>query len=165
MSDRIKHILFVCTGNICRSPFAEGLLKRLAQKNGLDDLVADSAGLLALPGNSATGLAQKVAAEYDVDLSRHIAKSAKEDIVNRSDLILVMENSHVKNLLDAFPEAEDKVFLIRRFARFGSKDRGIADPYGLNYDAYRFCFLDIQDGVSGLAEYLSGRNSSERAYL
>ncbi|MBU4344749.1 MAG: low molecular weight protein arginine phosphatase [Desulfobacteraceae bacterium] len=165
MSDRIKHILFVCTGNICRSPFAEGLLKRLAQKNGFDDIVADSAGLLALPGNSATGLAQKVAAEYDVDLSRHIAKSAKEDIVNRSDLILVMENSHVKNLLDAFPEAEDKVFLIRRFARFGSKDRGIADPYGLNYDAYRFCFLDIQDGVSGLAEYLSGRNSSERAYL
>jgi protein-tyrosine-phosphatase len=74
MSDRIKHILFVCTGNICRSPFAEGLLKKLAQKNGLDDIVSDSAGLLALPGNSATSLAQKVAAEYDVDLSRHMAK-------------------------------------------------------------------------------------------
>ncbi|MFH1581963.1 MAG: low molecular weight protein arginine phosphatase [Pseudomonadota bacterium] len=165
MSDRIKHILFVCTGNICRSPFAEGLLKKLAQENGLDDIVTDSAGLLALPGNSATGLAQKVAAEYDIDLSLHIAKPATEDIVNRSDLILAMENSHVKNLLDAFPEAEGKVSLIRRFARFGSKDRGVADPYGLNYDAYRFCFLDIQDGVSGLAEYLSGRNSSERAYL
>ncbi len=155
MSDRIKHILFVCTGNICRSPFAEGLLKKLAQKNGLDDIVADSAGLLALPGNSATGLAQKAAEEYDVDLSGHIAKSIKEDIVDRNDLILVMEYSQAKELLDAFPEAEDKVFLIRRFARFGSKDRGIADPYGLNYDAYRFCFLDIQDGVSGLAEYLS----------
>ncbi|HUV51149.1 MAG TPA: low molecular weight protein arginine phosphatase [Anaerolineae bacterium] len=162
MSDRIKHILFVCTGNICRSPFAEGLLKKLAQKNGLDDIVADSAGLLALSGNSATSLAQKVAAEYDVDLSRHMAKSAKQDIINRSDLILAMENSHVKNLLYDFPEAEDKVFLIRRFACFGSKDRGIADPYGLNYDAYRFCFLDIQDSVSGLAEYLSGRNGSEK---
>jgi len=154
MSDPIKHILFVCTGNICRSPFAEGLLRKLAQENGLDDIVADSAGLLALSGNSATGLAQKVAAEYDVDLSRHMAKSVKENIVNRSDLILAMENSQLKNLLDAFPEAKDKVSLIRRFARFGSKDRGVADPYGLNYDAYRFCFLDIQDGVSGLAEYL-----------
>ncbi|MDO9565307.1 MAG: hypothetical protein Q7J15_00970 [Candidatus Desulfaltia sp.] len=154
MSDPIKHILFVCTGNICRSPFAEGLLRKLAQENGLDNIVADSAGLLALSGNSATGLAQKVAAEYDVDLSQHMAKSAKEDIVNKSDLILVMENSHLKNLLDAFSEAEGKVFLIRRFARFGSKDRGVADPYGLNYDAYRFCFLDIQDSVSGLAEYL-----------
>ena len=155
MSDRIKHILFVCTGNICRSPFAEGLLKKLVQKNRLDDIVADSAGLLALPGNSATGLAQKVAEEYDVDLSGHIAKSIKEDIADRNDLILVMEYSQAKELLDAFPEAEDKVFLIRRFASFGSKDRGIADPYGLNYDAYRFCFLDIQDSVSGLAEYLS----------
>ncbi|MDI6688450.1 MAG: low molecular weight protein arginine phosphatase [Desulfobacterales bacterium] len=159
MSDRIKHILFVCTGNICRSPFAEGLLKKLSQENGLDNIISDSAGLLALPGNSATALAQKVAAEYDVDLSGHMAKSVKEDIVNRSDLILAMENSHVKNLLDAFPEAEDKVFLIRRFASFGSKDRGVADPYGLNYDAYRFCFLDIQDGVSGLAEYLDTQGS------
>jgi len=91
MSDWIKHILFVCTGNICRSPFAEGLLKKLVQKKRLDDIVADSAGLLALTGNSATGLAQKVAAEYDVDLSSHIAKSVKEDILDRSDLILVME--------------------------------------------------------------------------
>jgi protein-tyrosine phosphatase len=153
MSGRIKHILFVCTGNICRSPFAEGLLKNLVQKKGLDDIIIDSAGLLALPGNSASGLAQKVAAEYDVDLSGHIAKSVKEDIIAGSDLILVMENSHAKDLLDAFPEAEDKVFLIRRFARFGSRDRGVADPYGLNYEAYRFCFLDIQDCVSGLAEY------------
>ena len=57
MSDRIKHMLFVCTGNVCRSPFAEGLLKQPAQKSGLDDIVTDSAGLVALPGNSATGLA------------------------------------------------------------------------------------------------------------
>ncbi len=162
MSSRIKHILFVCTGNICRSPFAEGLLKKLIQKKGLDDIVIDSAGLLALPGNSASSLAQKVAAEYDVDLSGHIAKSIKEDIVDRSDLILVMEHSHAKELLDAFQEAEGKVFLIRRFARFGSKDRGVADPYGLNYEAYRFCFLDIQDSVSGLAEYLSTGQALDR---
>ncbi|MCJ7616204.1 MAG: low molecular weight protein arginine phosphatase [Desulfobacterales bacterium] len=155
MANTIKHILFVCTGNICRSPFAEGLLKKLVQKKGVDDIVADSAGLLALPGNSASGLAQKVAAEYDVDLSGHIAKSVKEDIVDRSDLILVMENSHIKNLLNDFPEAEGKVFLIRRFARFGSKNRGVADPYGLNYEAYRFCFLDIQDCISGLAGHSS----------
>jgi len=154
MANTIKHILFVCTGNICRSPFAEGLLKKLVQKKGVDDIVADSAGLLALPGNSATGLAQKVAAEYDVDLSGHIAKSVREAILDRSDLILVMEKAHGESLLDAFPEADGKVFLIRHFAGFGSRNRGIADPYGLNYEAYRFCFLDIQDCVSRLAEYV-----------
>ena len=158
MADRIKNVLFVCTGNICRSPFAEGLLRKLIKKRGPADIVSDSAGLLALPGNSASDLAQKVAAEYDVDLSSHIAKSVKEDIVDRSNLILVMENSHAKTLLDAFPEAKDKVFLIRYFARFGSKNRGIVDPYGLNYEAYRFCFLDIHDCVSGLADYVSERS-------
>jgi len=140
-------------GNICRSPFAECLLKKLVQKKGVDDIVADSAGLLALTGNSASDMAQKVAAEYDVDLSGHIAKSVKEDIVDRSDLILIMEKAHAKSLLDAFPKAEGKVFLIRHFAGFGSRNRGIADPYGLNYEAYRFCFLDIHDCVSRLAEY------------
>ena len=154
MSDKIKHILFVCTGNICRSPFAEGLLKKLVQKKEIDDIVADSAGLLALPGNSATGLAQKVAAEYDVDLSGHAAKYVEKNIVDKSNLILVMENAHAKNLLTAFPEAEGKIFLIRHFAGFGSKNRAVADPYGLNYEAYRFCFLDIQDCISGLAGYL-----------
>jgi hypothetical protein len=53
--------------------------------------------------------------------------------------------------------AADKVFLIRHFARFGSRNRGVADPYGLNYDAYRFCFLDIEDAVLGLLEFLSIR--------
>jgi len=143
----------VCKGNICRRPFAEGLLKKLVQKKGVDDIVANSAGLIALPGNSASSMAQKAAAEYDVDLSGHIAKSVKENIVDRSDLILVMEKAHGESLLDAFPEAEGKVFLIRHFAGFGSRNRGIADPYGLNYEAYRFCFLDIQDCVSRLAEY------------
>ncbi len=72
-----------------------------------------------------------------------------------SDLILVMEKSHEDTLLANFPEATGKAWLIRHFARFGSKSRGIADPYGLEYDAYRFCFLDIEDAVSGFIEFLS----------
>ena len=68
-----------------------------------------------------------------------------------------MENFHKEALLTDFPMATDKVFLIRHFARFGSRNRGVADPYGLNYDAYRFCFLDIEDAVLGLLEFLSIR--------
>ncbi len=90
MSDRIKHILFVCTGNICRSPFAEGLLKKLAQKNGLDDIVADSAGLLALPGNSVTGLAQKVAVETVFQVWQNICLTKK---FNPQAAVLCNKNS------------------------------------------------------------------------
>ena len=157
MARQIANILFVCTGNICRSPLAQGLFTKVVAQNGLKGLTADSAGVLALPGNSATYLAQRVAAEYGVDLAEHEAKSVSKDLVAWSDLILVMEKSHEDALLGGFPEAAGKVLLIRYFARFGSRRRGIADPYGLDYEAYRFCFLDIEDAVSGLVEYLSGR--------
>jgi len=148
------NILFVCIGNICRSPFAQGLFTKLVRQEGHKGFHAESAGLLALPENSATFLAQKVAAEHNVDLAGHKAKRLSQELVDRSELILVMEKSHKDELLADFPEAADKTFLIRRFARFGSRSRGVADPYGLQYDAYRFCYLDIEDAVSGLMEFL-----------
>jgi protein-tyrosine-phosphatase len=155
MSQHPSNILFVCLGNICRSPFAQGLFKKLADQKEHKGVHAESAGLIALPGNSATFLAQKVATEYGVDLTEHQAKLVSENLVTGSDLILVMENSHKEALLTDFPMAADKVFLIRHFARFGSRNRGVADPYGFNYDAYRFCFLDIEDAVLGLLAFLS----------
>ena len=154
MESKINKILFVCTGNICRSPFAEGLFRRLELAEGLEGVSADSAGILALHGNSATYMAQQVAAEYQVDLSGHRAKSVSKNLVIGSDLILVMEKSQENALLSLFPEASGKTSLIRHFARFGSRCRGIADPYGLTYEAYRFCFLDIEDAVTGLVEFL-----------
>ena len=122
---------------------------------GLKGISADSAGILALSGNSATHMAQRVAAEYHVDLGGHKAKFVSKDLVAESDLILVMEKSQEKSLLSLFPEASEKILLIRHFACFGSRTRGIADPYGLAYEAYRFCFLDIEDAVTGLVEFLS----------
>ncbi len=67
MNKQISNILFVCIGNICRSPFAQGLFTKLVRQEGHKGFYAESAGLLALPGNSATFLAQKVAADHGVD--------------------------------------------------------------------------------------------------
>ena len=154
MAIQIKHILFVCAGNICRSPFAEGLLKALVAEKKLEGIVADSAGLVALPGNLATALAQRVATEYGVDLSGHQAKLVSQNLMVWADLVLAMEPSHKETLRAAFPVASGKVLLLRHFGRYGSRGRGILDPYGLEYEAYRFCFLDIQDAVLGLVTYL-----------
>lgn len=144
----------MCIGNICRSPFAQGLFIKLMREEQQKSFQAGSAGLLALPGNSVTFLAQKVAAEHGVDLAEHKAKRLSQKLVDWAELILVMEKSHKDELLADFPEATDKTFLIRHFARFGSRNRGIADPFGLQYDAYRFCYLDIEDAVLGLVDHL-----------
>lgn len=155
MNKQISNILFVCIGNICRSPFARELFTKIVRQEGHNNFRAKSAGLLALPGNSATFLAQKVAIERGVDLSRHEAKRISQKLVDWSELILVMEKFHKDELLADYPEAADRTYLLRRFARFGSRNRGIADPYGLEYDAYRFCYLDIEDAVFGLVDYLT----------
>ena len=107
-----------------------------------------------MPGNSATYMAQQVAEEYAVDLTEHKAQPVSKDLVNWSDLIMVMEKSHQDSLFTQFPEVADKIRLIRHYARYGSRNRGIADPYGLDYEAYRFCFLDIEDAVAGLIKSL-----------
>ena len=90
MNKQISNILFVCIGNICRSPFAQGLFTKLVRQEGHKGFHAESAGLLALPENSATFLAQKVAAEHNVDLAGHKAKRLSQELVDRSEMILVM---------------------------------------------------------------------------
>ena len=94
---------------------------------------------MALPGNSATYMALQVTEEYAVDLTEHKAQPVSKNLVNWSDLIMVMEKSHQDSLFTQFPEAADKTKLIRHYARYGSRNRGIADPYGLDSDFLRVC--------------------------
>ena len=132
LTGKFENFLFVCLGNICRSPFAEGLFRELAVQKKPTGLRARSAGLIALPGNSATYMAQRVAVEYAVDLADHQAQPVSQDLMDWADLILVMEKSHQDSLLNLYTETTDKIQLIRHYARYGSRKRGIADPYGLN---------------------------------
>jgi protein-tyrosine phosphatase len=151
------NILFVCTGNICRSPMAEGILKKLLHDARLEQISAASAGVCALPGNPASSLARRVAAENGVDLSKHRARPVSSDIMDQSDLVLAMEPSHRHDLIASYPEARNRIFLARCFADTGSSPRSVADPYGLRYESYRFCYLDLEDAVRGLVHHLKRR--------
>jgi protein-tyrosine-phosphatase len=150
----IRNILFVCTGNTCRSPLAEGFLNKLLEKRSLSDMEIGSAGLTALPGSSASFHSVKVALENSVSLEEHQARLVTAEIIERADLILVMEPGHRQQLLDRHPQASDKIYLLRHFARYGSRERGIQDPYGLSLEVYRFCFEDIKECVESLHERL-----------
>jgi protein-tyrosine-phosphatase len=134
---------------------AEGILRKLMAEKQLDQIKVRSAGLYALPGNRVSRLAQLVAQEHDVDLSKHRARLVSSQLIGWADLVLVMEPAHRKSLVTCYPEAKNKIFLIRHFADAGSNARSIADPYGFQYESYRFCWLDLEVAVKGLLHYLA----------
>ena len=150
----IRNILFVCAGNICRSPLAEWQLKALLQENRITGMQVGSAGLIALPGNSASFNAVRVARENSISLEEHRARPITTELIDDADLVLVMESHQGHELIASHPQASEKIFLLRHFARYGSRERGISDPYGRNLEAYRFCFEDIKECVESLHEWL-----------
>ena len=116
----MKNILVVCTGNICRSPTGEYLLK----KELGPEFNVMSAGLGALVDNPAHEISQKIAMQHGVDMSAHRARQINLDILKWADLILVMEMGHKRELLYKYPWLEGKVF------RYGESHQvDIPDPY------------------------------------
>jgi tRNA threonylcarbamoyl adenosine modification protein (Sua5/YciO/YrdC/YwlC family) len=134
-------IVLVCTGNTCRSPMAEALLKkRIAERLGcktseLDDrgVVVMSAGLSAPPGGRAAAEAIQTMQERGLDLSQHESQPLSERIVRFADAIITMTRSHRDAILEHFPDAEPRVHTISR----GAGD--VADPIGGPLDLYRRC--------------------------
>ena len=137
-----KNILTVCTGNICRSPMAEGILRALL--TGGPAVKVSSAGTHALIGNSAADFAIIAAAERGIDISGHRARMIGEEIIRASSIILCMELSHVEWALEIDPSAITKTFNLAEFAGRGRKLKQIADPYGCSLREYRSCFADIE---------------------
>ncbi len=134
----IRRILVVCIGNICRSPMAEGLLKR-----ALPDLQISSAGLAALVGHGADPIAVQIMAEQGIDIGAHRARLVTEALVRESDLILVMDSQHQQQIATEYPHARGKVY---RLGETSKQD--IPDPYRQSAEVFRSSLNLIQDGCS-----------------
>ena len=134
----MKHILTLCTGNICRSPLAEALLAR-----ELPDHIIWSAGLGALVGNRADPLSVAVAAAHGLNIEAHRAQQVTRWMCQQADLILVMEPLHKNQLEQQFPSVSGKVFNLGKFGGFD-----VADPYQQPRAAFDAAFFAIEQGVS-----------------
>lgn len=119
------HLLFVCTGNICRSPMAEGIARKDARELGLD-VEVQSASAMGLDGRPADPKAVAVCAEIGVDLSNHSAQPVTPEVMTWADHVLVMELRHAHDLRERFPEHDAKIALLGTFG--GAME--IADPIG-----------------------------------
>jgi protein-tyrosine-phosphatase len=135
-----RHIVFVCTGNICRSPMAEGLMRHKYKKAGRHDLIVSSMGIHALYDSPATEYAQKVCKKNGFDISSHRARYLMGDALEKADLILCMEPVHVKFVGTFFPKTRKKVFLLGAWPEKATRKSTIQDPMGGSYEKYQQIF-------------------------
>ena len=141
-----KMILFVCMGNTCRSPYAEGIFNKLAADAGLD-YYAESAGLSVFFKVSAHVDSVIIAKERGFDISAHAGRNIDEDMMEKAERVCVMERRHCDVLNDLFPGNKAKVFML-------GGDRDIEDPYGMGFETYREITGEIDDAVVKLIDEL-----------
>lgn len=148
-------VLFVCSGNTCRSPMAKAVLEHFASRTeGLEDLVVDSAGISAYNEKLATREAIDVVQELlGVDISAHTAKRVTADLVNTSDLVLCMTRLHKEDVLRLVPSSKDKVFLLGDYAGTGEE---VHDPIGSGLEGYRACVKQLAAMMQTVVKRIKG---------
>jgi protein-tyrosine phosphatase len=148
-------VLFVCTGNICRSPTAEGIFRKLAADAGMAEAVtADSAGTHGYHvGEPPDPRAQRAAAKRGYDLSALRARTVEDSDFQRFDLILAMDSDHYSILSSAQPRAAHKVKLMMSYAR-RFKEREVPDPYYGGPQGFERVLDMLEDAAKGLLDSL-----------
>src|SRR5580692_698738 len=147
----LKNILFVCTGNVCRSPMAEGLFRHMVANR--PDIRVRSAGVSTFPGQPPSPHAVEVLAELRVDISKLRSLPLSEELVGEASCIIAMTRSHMESIHYLFPEAAEKTFLLREFEDY-APSLDVSDPIGLGREAYEVTRDIIQSALPGILKFI-----------
>ena len=153
----VKRILFVCTGNSCRSVMAEGFMKHLLLQSGIDSVSVESAGAFAIEGMSSTRETQRVLQDLGIDCSAHRARPLTTELIQAADLVFVMEPFQMEEVVRRAPDARGRVHLLKPYGLalgqlHGSP--GIPDPIGKPLEVYEVCFSEIREAVERVVKTL-----------
>ncbi|WP_010246366.1 low molecular weight protein arginine phosphatase [Acetivibrio cellulolyticus] len=156
----MKRVLFVCTGNTCRSIMAEGLFNNAVKKeNSMTQFTAFSAGISAYDGECASSYALRVLKDWNIDIGYHISKRITQEDIDNAFVILTMTGEHKRVLLKMFSNAQSKAYTLKEFAYESGRgingfSTDISDPYGGSEEVYRRCAQQIKEAIDALIQRL-----------
>jgi glycine hydroxymethyltransferase len=155
----MKNILFVCTGNVCRSPMAEGIFRQTTQGRGAYRVT--SAGLGAAEGQPPSPYAVQAVKELGIDIASLRSRSLTPELVQQADYIFGMTHSHVDTVMLLHPQAAEKTCLLREFDdTLDQFEKDISDPIGGSYEVYLNCRDQIEQGIVSLLRFIEQAESA-----
>lgn len=146
-------VMFVCTGNTCRSAMAEGLMKKIVDEKKLDIQVC-SAGTFAYSGEHASYNSVSVMKEYDVDIALHKSTNIEESNIKEMDLILCATKEHKLYVQSMYNNLAGKIYTLKEYADLAEDENkiDIKDPWGYDINSYRLCAAEINYCIDKIIE-------------